>query len=194
MNKLTQLAVAAALIGASATASAWSDSPQPPYAVPFSAPALTEAQQAAIAAQQQAFADYQTQRIEQAIEAQRKGAEQFAARRTEMARQWQERMAFDPLRSDPFASIEPPVPPAMEMPALESPFGPPLPEHVKQAMEASNAYAQKRMDESNARFEKARQEMTAAREAHIKAMETRRAEHVSRTTPLGQQAPEKTVM
>jgi hypothetical protein len=82
----------------------------------------------------------------------------------------------------------------MEMPALESPFGPPLPEHVKQAMEASNAYAQKRMDESNARFEKARQEMTAAREAHIKAMETRRAEHVSRTTPLGQQAPEKTVM
>lgn len=176
MNKMTKLAVAAALIGASATASAWSDSPQPPYAVPFGAPALTEAQQAAITAQQQAF------------------AEQFAAYQQRMAQQWQERMRFDPLRSDPFARLEPPAPPAMELPALESPFGPPLPEHVKKAMEESNAYAQKRMEESNARFEKARKEMTAAREAHIKAMETRRQEHVSRATPLAHQAPEKTVM
>jgi hypothetical protein len=194
MNKITKLAVAAALVGASASASAWWDSPQgfyPQPQAPFATPGLTESQQAAISAQQQAFADYQTQRIEQALEAQRKGAEPFAARQSEMARQWQERMAFDPLRSDPFASIEPP---SMERASLESPFGPPLPEQVKQAMEESNAYAQKRMEESNARFEKARQEMTAAREAHIKAMETRRAEHCSRSTPLTHQAPEKTLM
>jgi hypothetical protein len=194
MNKMTKLAVAAALIGASATASAWSDSPQPPYAVPFGAPALTEAQQAAITAQQQAFAEQQTQRLQQAVEAQRQAAEQLTAHQQRMAQQWQERMRFDPLRSDPFARLEPPAPPAMELPALESPFGPPLPEHVKKAMEESNAYAQKRMDESNARFEKARKEMTAAREAQIKAMQTRRQEHFSRTTPLGQQAPENAVM
>jgi hypothetical protein len=197
MNKLTKLAIATTLVGTSATASAWSDSPQPPYAmppVPFSAPALTEAQQAAISAQQQAFAEHQAQMMQRAVEAQRQAAERFAAHQQQMAKQWQERMTFDPLNSDPFASIEPPAPPTLEMPSLESPFGPPLPEHVKKAMEESNAYAQKRMDESNARFEKARKEMTAEREAMIKAMETRRGEHFSRPAPLAQRAPEKSAL
>lgn len=192
MNKLMKLAIATALVGTAATASAWSDSPQPPMA--FSAPALTEAQQAAITAQQQAFAEHQAQMMQRAMEAQRQAAEQFAAHQQRMAQQWQEPMRFDPMRSDPFASMEPPVPPTLEMPALESPFGPALPEHVKKAMEASNAYAQQRMEESNARFEQARKEMTAKREALIKAMETRRQEHFSRPAPLAQRVPEKSAL
>ncbi len=190
MNEITKLAVAAALIGASASASAWSLSPQPVYGpppAPFAVAAPTEAQQ-------QAFAEQQSRMIEQAIETQRKLAEQFSARQAEMVRHRQERRVFDPMSSDPFARMEPPAPPALEMPSLESPFGPPLPEQVKKAMEASNAYAKKRMDESNARFEQVRKEMTAEREALIKAMETRRNEALSRPAPLAYQVPAAPVL
>lgn len=202
MNKLTKLAVAAALVGASASASAWWESTQPfygEYPVPYAVPPLSESQQAAITAQQQAFAEQQTKMMQQAIEAQRKVAEQIAAQQAKLAQAWQERakhpIAFDPMSSDPFASIEPPAPPAMEMPSVESPFGPPLPEHVKKAMEESNAYAKKLTEQSSARFEQARKEMAAQRKALIEEMEIRRAEHVSsRPTPLAYRVPEKSVM
>ena len=201
MNQLTKFAVAAALVGASASASAWWESTQPLSAqppVPYAVPPLTEAQQAAITAQQQAFAEQQTKMMQQAIEAQRQMAEQVAAQQAKLAQEWQERsrhaMAFDPMSTDPFATLEPPAPPAMEMPSVESPFGPPLPEHVKKAMEESNAYAKKRIEESNARFEQSRKEMAAQREALIKAMETDRKERFARPVPVAYRAPEKSAM
>jgi len=148
MNRFSKLALAAALVGASASASAWwggpfsswgddffgdgwgdfslnvsggghgwgrgynryydyygpywggygpygYGAPFAPYGFAPAVPALTEEQRAAATEQQKAFAEQQAQMLQQAVEAQRKFAEQFAAQQTKLAQQWQERAHDD---------------------------------------------------------------------------------------------------
>jgi hypothetical protein len=80
MKHVTRIAAAVALVAVSASASAW-------YAPYGYAPALTEEQQKAAEAQYKAFADQQAKMYLQAVEAQRKFAEEMAANYPQPAQQ-----------------------------------------------------------------------------------------------------------
>lgn len=165
MNKLLRFAASAAIISLSTSAHAWYWGAPPVY--PYGVYGLTQEQQ-------KAMAEQAAKAQQQAIEAQRKLAEQFAARQAELAKQYQER-AQDPRATGsaggyPFGpgpfSYGPPW-------ATGSPWRTPFDSSPGSA-DYGPGYLGRDMkelwEESNARREQAMEEMEARREQSQKRM------------------------
>ena len=222
MKKLSKIAMAVALAGASVSASAWwgpfnswgndgfgdgwfdfnvsarahgrghgwsryHDYYGPyaygPWAAPYGAYApatvpfygMSEEQRSALPEQHKALAEQQQKALQQAVEAQRKLAEQFAAQQPRQPEQWQAK-GLDRLASDDFFAAEPPL--------MEEIPGMPLPEHVKKSLE-----------ESKTRRDDAIKEMQARRDERVKEFEERRKEIFGEDAmPWAYAAPQKKVM